>query len=185
MRQAIANRHRDACQDRATASCDRHLKTERLLPSATPPWHLGNPRPAGPGRALPGSAQRPLPRSIGSADRGTRHRSSCPSSSARWRKERPGGPASAWPRRTPGRWHGRVSNAQLAAQHLDQYARPDPTALALLQKSAARLSWSGRSYHRVLHVARSIAALSGDADIAAGHMAEAVQLRRGLGAGTV
>lgn len=44
--------------------------------------------------------------------------------------------------------------------------RPKPVAGVLLQKTATRLGWSGRGYHRVLRVARAIA--------------EAVQLRRGL-----
>ena len=71
-------------------------------------------------------------------------------------------------------------NAQLGPQQLDQHARPEPAALALLQKAATRLAWSGRGYHRVLRVARSIADLAGADTIAPAHMAEAVQLRRGL-----
>lgn len=71
------------------------------------------------------------------------------------------------------------TNARLAAQALDMHARPDKAALALLQKSAAQLGWSGRSYHRVLRIARTIADLAGGAAIDASHMAEAVQLRRG------
>lgn len=71
------------------------------------------------------------------------------------------------------------SNARLAAQALDAHARPDKAALALLQKSAAQLGWSGRSYHRVLRIARTIADLAGGAAIDATHMAEAIQLRRG------
>ncbi len=51
----------------------------------------------------------------------------------------------------------------------------------LLLKAAARLAWSGRSYHRVLRVARSIADLAGSREVGAAQMAEAVQLRRGLG----
>ena len=57
--------------------------------------------------------------------------------------------------------------------------------MALLQKAAARLSWSGRSYHRVMRVARSIADLAGSARIGPAQMAEAVQLRRGQGSSSL
>ncbi|MET0519761.1 MAG: YifB family Mg chelatase-like AAA ATPase [Burkholderiaceae bacterium] len=73
------------------------------------------------------------------------------------------------------------SNARLPAQSLDEFTRPEATALLLLHKAAARLAWSGRSYHRVLRVARSIADLAGSEEIGPAQMAEAVQLRRGLG----
>ena len=72
------------------------------------------------------------------------------------------------------------SNARLAPQALDQQALPEAAAMELLQKAAARLGWSGRSYHRVLRVARSIADLAGSREIKPAQMAEAVQLRRGL-----
>ncbi len=55
--------------------------------------------------------------------------------------------------------------------------------MALLLKAAERLGWSGQSYHRVLRVPRSIADLAGSHEISGTHMAEAVQLRRELGAG--
>ena len=73
------------------------------------------------------------------------------------------------------------SNALLPPQALDQHGLPDKAAMDLLLKAAARLAWSGRSYHRVLRVARSIADLAGSREIGAAQMAEAVQLRRGLG----
>ncbi|MEG1769359.1 MAG: ATP-binding protein, partial [Comamonas sp.] len=48
------------------------------------------------------------------------------------------------------------------------------------QSAAARLGWSGRSLHRVLKVARTIADLAGSARIETAHVAEAVQYRRAL-----
>lgn len=72
------------------------------------------------------------------------------------------------------------SNARLPAPALDDFARPEATALLLLHKAAARLAWSGRSYHRVLRVARSVADLAGSDEIGPAQMAEAVQLCRGL-----
>nr|WP_295081538.1 YifB family Mg chelatase-like AAA ATPase [uncultured Roseateles sp.] len=73
------------------------------------------------------------------------------------------------------------SNARLSVAQLDHFARAEPAALAFLQKAAERLAWSARSYHRILRVARSIADLAAAEQIQSAHMAEAVQLRRGLG----
>lgn len=72
------------------------------------------------------------------------------------------------------------SNARLSVKDLDQHASLEPSALQLLEQAASRLGWSARSYHRVLRVARTIADLASHADIGQAHMAEAVQLRRGL-----
>jgi magnesium chelatase family protein len=48
----------------------------------------------------------------------------------------------------------------------------------LLQQAISRLNLSARAYHRVLKVARSIDDLEGTNDIAARHIAEAIQYRR-------
>jgi len=74
------------------------------------------------------------------------------------------------------------SNALLAAQRIEALIRAEAPALALLHKAAAQLGWSARGYHRVLRVARTIADLADSEAVGAAHMAEAVQLRRGLGA---
>jgi magnesium chelatase family protein len=72
------------------------------------------------------------------------------------------------------------SNALLQAQDLATHAVMDAAAKSLLERSAERLGWSARSFHRVLRVARTVADLAGSAPIGAGHVAEAIQLRRGL-----
>jgi magnesium chelatase family protein len=72
------------------------------------------------------------------------------------------------------------ANARLSAAEIDRHAQPEKAAQALLQQAAAQLGWSGRSYHRVLRVGRTIADLAGSRQITPGQMAEAVQLRRGL-----
>ncbi len=51
---------------------------------------------------------------------------------------------------------------------------PRPGSFA--EQAALRLGWSGRSLHRVLKVARTIADLDDDAHISVGHLAEAMQL---------
>jgi magnesium chelatase family protein len=72
------------------------------------------------------------------------------------------------------------ANADLHGQAIDNHARLDDRATALLQKAAAKLGWSGRSVHRSLKVARTIADLAGSDTIEALHVAEAVQYRRVL-----
>ncbi len=74
-------------------------------------------------------------------------------------------------------------NAQLAVSEIETLCAPDAQGAALLQQAIARLNLSARAYHRVLKVARSIADLSGNENIAVSHIAEAVQYRRmgGLG----
>ena len=72
------------------------------------------------------------------------------------------------------------ANAQLQAQDLAQHAAMEPSAKALLERSAEKLGWSARSFHRVQRVARTVADLAGAPAIASGHVAEAIQLRRGL-----
>lgn len=70
------------------------------------------------------------------------------------------------------------ANADLQGQAIDTQARLNDSATALLQKAAAKLGWSGRSVHRSLKVARTIADLAGSDTIEAAHVAEAVQYRR-------
>ena len=72
------------------------------------------------------------------------------------------------------------SNADLQGQAIDAQAQLSEKATALLQKAATQLGWSGRSIHRSLKVARTIADLAGSASIEVAHVAEAVQYRRVL-----
>ena len=71
-------------------------------------------------------------------------------------------------------------NAELEGAALDLHVAAEPAAQAFLQSACARLGWSGRAYHRVLKLARTIADLAEADHIASAHMAEAIQYRRAL-----
>lgn len=75
-------------------------------------------------------------------------------------------------------------NAQLQGKDLDHYCQPDVAARSLLEAAMQRLNFSGRAYHRILKVARTIADLSALPSIGAAQVAEAVryrELERGAG----
>jgi magnesium chelatase family protein len=73
-----------------------------------------------------------------------------------------------------------MPNAQLAGPALDRHCALDAGGRELLQRAAERLGWSGRSLHRVLRVARTVADLAASKAIGAPHLAEAMQWRRAL-----
>jgi magnesium chelatase family protein len=74
----------------------------------------------------------------------------------------------------------RCANAELPTAALDVHCALDDTGRQLLTKAAERLGWSGRSLHRVLKVARTIADLAASESIRSIHLAEALQTRRAL-----
>jgi magnesium chelatase family protein len=69
------------------------------------------------------------------------------------------------------------ANAQMTARDLRRYCKPEVAAETLLEAAMAKLGLSARAYTRILKVARTIADLDGQADITAGHEAEAIQYR--------
>ncbi|MES2686848.1 MAG: YifB family Mg chelatase-like AAA ATPase [Pseudomonadota bacterium] len=75
------------------------------------------------------------------------------------------------------------SNQALQGKAIDTQCQLDEAAAKFLNTAAARLGWSGRSIHRCLKVARTIADLAGAQSVQLTHVAEAVQYRRVLKAG--
>lgn len=71
-----------------------------------------------------------------------------------------------------------LENARLVAAKTEKYCPLDDTGRTLLKGAIAKLGLSGRAYHRVLKVARTIADLAGENRVLAVHLAEAVQYRK-------
>jgi len=73
-------------------------------------------------------------------------------------------------------------NAEMGSKTVKTYCALSSDCLSLMQKAVSQMSLSARSYYRIIKVARTIADLSGDKDILAPHVAEALQYRRRDGA---
>ena len=81
-----------------------------------------------------------------------------------------------------GQREGVACNAEMGPGEVRAHCRLDEAGEALLKAAMVRMQLSARAYHRVLKLARTIADLAGQDQIAVGHVAEAVQYRpRGEG----
>jgi magnesium chelatase family protein len=68
-------------------------------------------------------------------------------------------------------------NAHLEGRWLREACSLPPGAKALLATALRRRGFSARAIHRVLRVARTIADLEGEENVALAHLAEAVRYR--------
>jgi magnesium chelatase family protein len=71
-------------------------------------------------------------------------------------------------------------NQYLTTREIDQLCKPDQHGKAKLKQSMTHFQWSGRAYHRILRVARTIADLAGSERVLEPHVMEAIQYRRAL-----
>jgi magnesium chelatase family protein len=72
---------------------------------------------------------------------------------------------------------GFLTNADLDGAALQRVARPDADGRRLLERAVDQLALTGRAHDRLLRVARTLADLEGAGDVAARHVAEALQFR--------
>ena len=72
-------------------------------------------------------------------------------------------------------------NADMRPAQIRQYCQLDETGNSLMRSAMNQMQLSARAYHRVLKLARTIADLAGEEEIAPTHLAEALQYRPKLG----
>ena len=69
------------------------------------------------------------------------------------------------------------ANAHMTVRDLRKHCRRGEEVETLLRTAVPRLGLSARAYNRVLKIARTIADLAGGGELAAAHVAEAIQYR--------
>ena len=72
---------------------------------------------------------------------------------------------------------GVTCNSEMHPAQIQEFCRLDNAGQSLIKAAMRQLNLSARAYHRTLKLARTIADLTGTANIEASHLAEAVQYR--------
>ena len=68
-------------------------------------------------------------------------------------------------------------NSDMHPAEVRKYCQLDITSQSLMRSAMSQMHLSARAYHRVLKLARTIADLAGEINIASQHLAEALQYR--------
>jgi magnesium chelatase family protein len=76
---------------------------------------------------------------------------------------------------------GIACNADMRPARIREHCQLDETSNSLMRSAMNQMQLSARAYHRVLKLARTIADLTGEENIAPTHLAEALQYRPKLG----
>lgn len=76
------------------------------------------------------------------------------------------------------------TNSTMSGPEVDKWCKIDMACSQLLEQASDKLSLSGRSIHKILKVARTIADLAGDDQIAISHLTESLQYRLRDGSAT-
>ncbi len=72
---------------------------------------------------------------------------------------------------------GIFTNAEMGSKEMERFCRLNEESTDLLESIIDRMGLSARAYTRIIKIARTIADLSGKADILAEHIAEAASYR--------
>lgn len=72
---------------------------------------------------------------------------------------------------------GITCNAKMDSALTQEFCRPTPQAMIMLERIFEKLDFSARAYDKILRVSRTVADLEGSPNIEASHIAQAIQFR--------